>query len=318
MQLALAPLQGVTEYPFRNAWQKHFVGLDEAFSPFIPAVTGLKVKRCHVKDVLPEHQSGGMQIVPQILTNTGAGLRRMADALAALGYKEINLNMGCPSATVVRKGRGCGLMPFPDKVRQMVDEGMAETEVKLSVKLRLGMFQPEEIFRMIEVLNAFPLSRLIIHPRLGSWNYDGEPDLNLFEQALALSAHPVVYNGDINHLSFFRHLRGRFPSLTMWMVGRGVLMNPFLPGMMKGADAPDSEHARALLITFQDDLLKGLLSGGSSEQRVAAKMKEYWSYFSRWFEQRDEVWHAVSHAADLDEVKRAIETAFRGSLTFFH
>jgi tRNA-dihydrouridine synthase B len=314
MHLILAPLQGVTEYPFRNAYAAFFDGIDEAITPFIPCVTGTKVKTVHLKDILPENQRSRMELVPQVLGNKSLPMQLMAEAFNDLGYREMNWNLGCPSSTVSRKMRGCGLMPHPETVRGILEQLVPRLPLPLSVKLRLGMYSTDEIFRIIEVLNDYPISRIILHPRLGVWQYTGEPDIDACSSILPLSAHPVVYNGDITDVRFFRQLQQRFPSHDSWMLGRGVLMNPFLPEMLRGADPPAPEEARSGLMAFHNRLIQEISSTGVSGQRLTARLKEFWSYFSKWFEDHAAVWYEVSHADGPSDINQKILRQFERKL----
>jgi tRNA-dihydrouridine synthase B len=313
----MAPLQGVTGYPFRNVWQRHFSGLDEAVTPFLPAVTGLRVRDCHLRDVLPGNHQGSMVLVPQIMGNSGPAILRTAEAMAGLGYREVNLNMGCPSATVTRKRRGCGMLPYPEMIGALLDEVMPRMPLSLSVKIRLGMHSHEEVWPVLDQLNRHNLSRIIVHPRLGAQQYDGVPDLETFAGIITATPHEMVYNGDINTTIFFRELRDRFPRVKQWMIGRGLLLNPFLPGMIHGMSLPENGERRQTLQTFHHELMDAHRSEGLSPGRIAARTKEYWFYFSHWFKNRHHVWHTVSRATDDAGLEEAIREAFRGEIADF-
>ncbi|MFO7722110.1 MAG: tRNA-dihydrouridine synthase family protein [Bacteroidales bacterium] len=314
MYLILAPLQGVTEFPFRNAYAEFFTGIDEFFSPFIPCVTGASVKRAYLKDVLPDNQNPGMRLIPQVLGNKAAPMRLMGEAFAGLGYHEMNWNLGCPSNTVSRRMRGCGLMPHPGTVREILEMLLPELPLSLSVKLRLGMHAREEIFKMLEVLNDYPIRRIILHPRLGSWQYSGKPDLDTFAAVLPLSLHPMVYNGDINDAEYFWQIRKKFPELGSWMLGRGVLMNPFLPGLLRGELSTAAVDAREHLMAFHDRLIDHILKTGVTEHRLVGRLKEFWGYFSKWFEEPAKVWYEVSHASGSSDIRKKIERQFDRNL----
>jgi tRNA-dihydrouridine synthase B len=316
-RLILAPLQGVTEYPFRTVWLHHFSGLDEAVSPFLPAVTGQHVKSAHLRDVLPVNQEGAMALVPQVMGNRAEEILRTSEALASLGYCEVNLNMGCPSSTVTKKMRGCGLMPHPTVVDELLRKLIPSMPVPLSVKVRLGMYEKSELLPLLEHLNQYPLSRIIVHPRLGIQHYKGKPDLEAFEEIAKRTPHQVVYNGDINTTDNFLKLQQRFPHINQWMLGRGVLMNPFLPGMIKGIPMPPRDEAKLILKSFYLNLMEAHLRKGMSPSRYLAKTKEYWYYFSNWFKYRDQVWYSISRTQDRKELDNAIDEAFGSPSALF-
>ncbi len=317
MQLLLAPIQGVTGYLFRNAWSDGFKGIDKAYTPFIPSVTGHSVKAAHIAELLPVNNTSLLPLVPQVLGNRSQPILLMAKQFAMMGFQEMNLNMGCPSPKVVRRGRGCGLMYRPEQAEMLLSELIPEIPLRLSVKLRLGWKDKEELWTILRILNSYPLEKIILHPRLGIWQYDGTPDCDAFEQALEHSRHPLVYNGDINTLEVFTGLRQRFPQVTEWMLGRGVLMNPFLPAMLRGEALPSEEEARERLRAFHSALMQGLAGDGLAPQRILSRLKEFWFYFSRWFVPHEQVWYGVSHCNDLMSMQHVINRAFRERLQFF-
>ena len=196
MRLYLAPLEGITGWIFRSAVHECFGGFDKYFVPFIrPNQMGHFSAR-EKKDILPEHNEG-MYTVPQILTNRPEDFIRTAHKLREYGYEEINLNLGCPSKTVVTKGRGAGFLADPDRLDAFLDEVFEKCAVRISVKTRLGMDEPEEFCYLLEIYNKYPMEELIIHPRVQKDFYKNTPDLKVFAEALAKSRNPVCYNGDI-------------------------------------------------------------------------------------------------------------------------
>lgn len=302
MKLILAPLQGVTDHHFRNSWSRFFSGIDEMVTPFIPAITGERVKPVHIRDVLPENNAPGLRIVPQVLANEPRGMLLLAREFSRLGYTEMNWNLGCPSSVVSRHGRGCGLMPKPGVVGSVLAEIMDELPLKLSVKLRSGMYACDELPEILHVLNDFPLSSIIHHPRLGVQMYDGTPDLESFAVTLTISRHPVVYNGDILVAEDLLGLQRRFPEVDQWMLGRGVLKNPLLPDQIRG-NKPDPDPIDRIR-QFYHYLEGSLVAQGLSPQRLSSRLKEYWHYFSYWFADQHEVWYAISRTTSYEMLKQ--------------
>jgi tRNA-dihydrouridine synthase B len=302
MKLILAPLQGVTDHHFRNSWSLFFGGIDEMVTPFIPAVTGERVKPLHIRDVLPENNAPELNIIPQVLANNARGMLLLAGALKQLGYKEMNWNLGCPSLVVSRHGRGCGLMPKPGVVGDILAEIMGDLPLKLSVKLRSGMYSNAELPDILHVLNDFPLSCIIHHPRLGVQMYDGTPDLESFAVTLKMSKHPVVYNGDIMTVEDLRVLQRRFPEVDQWMLGRGVLKNPLLPEQIRGnLPVPVTiDRIRQFYLHLEDSLS----AQGLSPQRLSSRLKEYWQYFSFWFADPQKVWYGISRTTSCEMLKQ--------------
>ncbi|HRZ41227.1 MAG TPA: tRNA-dihydrouridine synthase family protein [Bacteroidales bacterium] len=304
MKLILAPLQGVTDYHFRNSWSRFFGGIDEMVAPFIPAVSGSRVKPVHVRDVLPEHNAPDLHLIPQVLANESGGMMLLAREFVRLGYTEMNWNLGCPSAVVSRHGRGCGLMPKPMVVQSILREIMDDLPLKLSVKLRSGMYSTAELPEMLRVLNDFPLSCIIHHPRLGVQMYEGAPDPASFAVTLSMSKHPVVYNGDILTPKDLLELKHKFPEVDQWMLGRGVLKNPLLPELIRGrTSGSDSENINRIR-QFYHHLEDSLLAQGITPHRLSSRLKEYWRYFSYWFADPPKIWYAISRTTSYESLKQ--------------
>lgn len=293
MRLYLAPLHGVTNRIFRKAWLSHFRGFDGILAPFILAVGANGPEKKHFKDLVPEagrtagsddsgipgESPSAIPLVPQILGNDVKAFLATAWILADLGYTEINWNLGCPYPMVAKKGRGSGLLPHPERVQAFLDEVcpmLSSQGIALSVKLRLGRANPDEILDLMPILNAHPLARLIIHPRVGTQMYKGSVNLDAFARALELSAHRVVYNGDIRDRSGFETLKARFPSIQDWMIGRGAVVDPFLPALLKGEHLPPDPLAA--IRAFHDDLYGLYRDALCGPGHLLDKMKEVWTY----------------------------------------
>ena len=255
VRLSLGPFQGITDAPFRNVFKRHFGGIDKFYTPFF---TGIH-KEEHAKNLQGEEIdplcNDVETLTPQILSTDAEEILRFAKQCKGLGYKEINLNMGCPFPRVANKKRGCGLLPYPDKVEAMLERVFEEIDIKFSVKCRLGYFDPQEIEAIIPVFNRFPLSELIIHPRIGKQLYKGEADAERFAALIPYINAPLVYNGDIFSVESFEHIEGvinepveerrlttsnpDFEKLNdrrhvnQFMLGRGILANPFLAEEIK-------------------------------------------------------------------------------------
>lgn len=276
--LILAPLRGFTDGVFRNAFQRHFGGIVEAVAPFVTSIKGRRIKPSHLADLMPE-DNPRLPVVPQILSNQGEDFICLANTLVDLGYTEINWNLGCPYPMVAKKKRGSGLLPFPEEIDRLLETICRGFSGKLSVKTRLGRFSADELESLIPIFNRYPLDRIIIHPRTGVQMYDGRVDLSAFAHYLPQLAHPVVYNGDIHHPQTFTSLMTQFPGVAAWMLGRGLLANPFLAEMIQGGGAP-VENRRQRFAAFHADLVAGYSERFYGPGHVLDRMKGFWGYFS--------------------------------------
>ena len=162
MKFYLAPMEGLTGFVFRNAYQKHFGDIDTYFTPFI---NNKKMNYKEIKDILPEHNKG-MHVVPQILTNRAEDFLAIAKELGNYGYESVNLNLGCPSGTVVTKHRGAGFLAVPEELDHFLEEIFADCPLRISVKTRIGINDAGEWERILSIYEKYPMEELIIHPRV--------------------------------------------------------------------------------------------------------------------------------------------------------
>ncbi|MBR0539713.1 MAG: tRNA-dihydrouridine synthase family protein [Bacteroidales bacterium] len=319
--LSLGPFQGITDAPFRNVFKRHFGGVDKFYTPFF---TGIH-KEEHAKNLQGEEidprYNDVETLTPQILSTDAEEILRFAKQCQQLGYKEINLNMGCPFPRVANKKRGCGLLPYPDKVETMLDRLFDEIDIKFSVKCRLGYFNPEEIDAIIPIFNKYPLSELIIHPRIGKQLYKGEADVERFRALVPSINAPLVYNGDIVSVESFVRINGILndgPStgsgacktVEQFMLGRGILAHPFLAEQIKN-DIADSDDKTERLHNYVLDLYEDRLRHAGGSPKVLGRMKELWSYLMNSFEEPQVVWRKIKKINALKEYEDAVETIFK-------
>ncbi|OQY33539.1 MAG: hypothetical protein B6241_07590 [Spirochaetaceae bacterium 4572_59] len=233
-RIILAPLEGMTDSVFRNCYYEHFDGLDAALAPFLPIPDKVvRVPRKVLRDVAPPGSSKVPEI-PQLLVSTPESFLIAGRALEDASYEDVNWNLGCPSKGVVNKGKGAGMLPRTEDILKLLDYVLPCLSLKVSLKIRLGMYRAEESFDLVSRLKGYPLKELICHPRLGSAMYRGSPDLEGFATIAEITDIPLIYNGDILCQDDFVKLKERFPSVSGWMIGRGLIQNPFLPDLIKG------------------------------------------------------------------------------------
>jgi tRNA-dihydrouridine synthase B len=279
MNLFLAPIQGMTTACYRNAFARIFGGIDAYYAPFIATTDINKSSPLLLKDLLSERNDAVVKIIPQLLSNNGADFRFLSSAIVDMGYNEINWNIGCPFPMVTSKKKGSGILPYPDMIKKFLDIACADSSYTLTVKMRLGLDDPEDGIRVIEVLNEYPLGGVIIHARTGIQMYTGNIDLNSFEVVSSACKHEVTYNGDIFTYADFMRISLRFPSIKNFMLGRGALRDPFLPSIIKGQKIP-SDNKISMIRQFHDEVFnyyKNMLYG---EKHLCDKMKAFWVYMS--------------------------------------
>ena len=296
-QIWLAPLHGITSHTFRNTLCRHFGGIDFFMAPFLPAQPAGKFRPKVWQDIAPENNTA-LPLVPQLMGNRP---EHFVDTTRMLnehfGYERFNINIGCPSSPVVRHTRGCGLMPHPDIVEQIVAEVSERTPFRLSLKMRLGLHSADEGRHLLTRLNDYPLDFLVIHPRLGDDLYEGTPDWDTFEEFCQLTRHKIVYSGDIFTVEDYNRLSERFPQVSAWMLGRGLLRNPFLAEEIKGQDIGDK---RERFLNFYQDFIEKLLPI-RGESGTLANLKELWHYFAVFTGLSEEKLQQLLRICDLRE-----------------
>ena len=268
MKLYFAPMEGITGLVCRNAYEACFSGtIDKYFAPFITATTTKELGAKELRDIAPEHNKVPV-LVPQILANDAYSFIRTAERIVALGYREINLNLGCPSKTVVTKKKGAGFLEFPHKLDAFLQEVCEWTEkenVHFSVKTRLGMQDEDEFWKLLEIYNKYPLHELIVHLRTQDDYYVGAVHGEMFPKIIEQSKHPLCYNGDLFDEERIKKFAEAYPQQERIMIGRGLLM---YPGMFAGGN----------LWEFHDAVYEGYRDYIQGEKNVLFKMKELWSY----------------------------------------
>ncbi len=304
-----APLQESTDFVYRRAHAKHFGSIDKYFSPYLLVQKDGSLKKSHLRDTLPENCQG-YTLVPQIMAGNSADFIFLANHLAALGYEEINWNLGCPYPMVTGKGMGSGLLPQPEKIREILEAALPRIKSRLSVKLRAGMVSGEEIFEVMPVLNDFPLTEVIIHPRIAKQLYNGTPDRELFEKALGLSKNPVVYNGDIFTSEDFEMIQKQFQSINTWMIGRGLLKNPFLAAELKGVQLPGKEERVVMLEQFHEEIYSNYATLLSGQSHLITRMIKFWEYFCFLFPNPHKAFKRIKKSVNQTKYEIAVRDNF--------
>lgn len=302
--LCMAPLRGVTVRTFRVCFAKWFAPTDRAIAPFIPTVAGERVKPLLLKDIDPALPQS-IPVIPQVIGKDPDQLRVLLRAFKALGYTTADLNAGCPWPFVAKKGRGSGLLKDADVLARMLAVGCEEMPGGFSIKVRLGLTHPHLLRTRMSVINQFPLREVAIHARTAQQMYEGQVLLEDFSEALAMCAHPVVYNGDIFTRADFLRLQRRFPTVDRWMLGRGLAMDPFLVEQIC-AQTDTLPRDMRRLVGFLDDYLQACEAELFGPVSVLGRMKELWGYLKFGFNQGDRIWNGVKICRTLDEYKRII------------
>lgn len=298
-KMYMAPMHGLTDYYFRNAFAKIFpCTIDKAISPFLSLTHGkLEKSTRKFKDLLPINNNNDIELIPQILGNDINGIIEVANTLKTMGYNEINWNLGCPFKKITNKNRGAALLKDTEFIEKVISELFINTDMHISLKVRLGYDSTEDIFRLIPIVNSYPISSITIHPRLGVDEYSSEVDLDIFEEVSKTINKKIIYNGDIKTVDDFKILKNRFPQIKDWMIGRWLIYNPFLAAQIRGINYPDKMER---LIAFNNELVGSGIS--------VNKIKEFWGYFSKGLNWEAEKLDKINHLQTIEEITEYINT----------
>lgn len=305
MHYYLAPMEGITGYIFRNAYQKYFHNVDCYYTPFLAPNKHNSFTSREQNDILPAHNQG-MRVVPQVLTNQAQHFIHTAKMLEQMGYDEVNLNLGCPSATVVTKQKGAGFLAVPDRLEHFLEDIYGAVPIPISIKTRIGLADAGEFADLLDLFNQFPVKELIVHPRVQKDLYNHTPNWNAFGLAVRESRHPLCYNGDVFTVEDYHSFCAAFPEVTAVMLGRGVLRNPGLIGEIKG----DGPVSRKTLKLFHDEILSGYQQAFSGDRPVLFKMQELWFYLLPLLDPARSCEKKIRKASTIGEYQRIVAPLF--------
>ena len=305
MKFYLAPMEGVTGYLYRNVYHKYFHNIDCYYTPFLAPNKNHGFSSREKNDVKPEHNQG-MRVVPQILTSQAEYFIRTAKDMEELGYDEVNLNLGCPSATVVTKRKGAGLLADTAYLEHFLEDIFHEVNIGISLKTRIGMESPEEFDELLDLYNQFPVKELIIHPRVREDYYNNTPNWDAFGKAVEKSSHKLCYNGDLFTVNDYKKFCETFPQIDAVMLGRGILRNPGIVDEMKGHAPVDKKTLKL----FHDELLDTYTEAFSGDRPVLFKMKELWIHMLPLLDPEENYAKKIRKAEKISEYKRIVASLF--------
>lgn len=304
--LLSSPLQGFTDFRFRNAFNTYFGGIDTFYSPYIRLNGKLVIKPAYERDILPENNTV-QEVIPQIMTNDAEEFLFVANYVQQFGYKELNWNLGCPYPMVTKRGMGSGLINDPEKINDILNKVHAESDIIVSMKMRMGYDNSEEILGVFPILENYPIKNIAIHARIGKQLYKGGVDLDSFQRCVDNTNHKLYYNGDITTVAKFREMQQRFPMIDHWMIGRGIIADPFLPTMIKADTTEYPKNKMEIFSAFHDTIFGEYEKSLSGANHLMMKMYHFWEYFSSTFSNPHKALKMIKKAKSI----RAYETAVR-------
>ena len=293
MRYYFAPMEGLTDSIYRRAHHTYFSGVDRYYMPFLSPTIHRTLTHREDRE-LPMADSESFIAVPQVLTKVPEDFLWAAQVCRDRGYDEVNLNVGCPSGTVVSKGKGSGMLRDLQQLDSFLEVIFRDSVLPISVKTRLGIEDPEEFTAILDIYNNYPIKELTIHPRVRKQFYNGSVDMEMFRYAAKHSKNPLCYNGDITSIGQIEVLSQEFPQLEAVMIGRGLVADPGL--LCGGTDV-------AALERFMNLLLEEYTVAFGGSRNAMFRLKENWGMLHQRFDGVEKLWKKLRKTTDLEEYK---------------
>ena len=305
-KLFSSPLQGFTDCIFRNAFQKYFGGIDSFYAPYIRLKGKLEINDSQQREINPENNRN-INLIPQIMTKRIEEFLFVAKQVKELGYDELNWNLGCPFPMVAKRGLGSGQIKDIEGIERILDEVKSNCDIRISIKTRLGYENSDEIFQLLNLLEKYVIENITIHPRIGTQLYKGDVDLDTFQRCLENTNHKIIYNGGITSTEKLHGLQNRFPAIDQWMIGRGIIANPFLPQMIKSGKSEFPKNKIEIFKKFHDELVGKYTQQLSGDKHLIMKMYQFWEYFIAIFPKSQKGLKKIKKAKNIDQYFKAVD-----------
>ncbi len=314
MHIYFAPMEGITTYTYRQLHHRYYKGVEKYFTPFVSLRPDQALSTKEMRDVLPENNAG-IPVVPQILTNHAGGFLEAAKRFSDMGYREINLNLGCPSGTVAAKKKGSGFLSFPEELDRFLDAIYKDPSVTagdfaVSIKTRIGRKDPGEWERLLQIYDQYPVKELIVHPRVQKEFYQGAVHRDIFREILKESKNPVVYNGDLFDVRAVEDFLTAFPQTDTIMIGRGLLRDPALAEKIVSL-SPAEEGTDSRFKEFHDALVQQYQKIIGDDRNVLFKMKDLWNFMLQGRPDGPALAKEIRKAQRMPEYKAAVRQVMR-------
>ena len=301
-KIEFAPLQGYTDAIYRTMHNKVFGGINSYYSPFIRLEKG-EVRQKDIKDILPENNEN-INLVPQIIVNSNEEFLKLTESVCNLGYKRIDINMGCPFPLQTKKGRGAALLQNTKHLEDIVESINSINDIDFSIKMRLGMDSAEDAKGALEIINKAKLHHLTIHPRIAKQQYKGEIDYQTFDYIYQNCLHPIIYNGDILSQEDIYNIINIYPKIEGIMIGRGLLAKPYLAMELNKTIRLSVSERLSMIMKLHDAIYDHYSSVMQGEHQLLLKMKTFWEYLDE--EIGKKPYKAIKQSVDIKKYELAI------------
>ena len=307
LPIHFAPLQGYTDVIYRNAHAACFGGIDTYYTPFVRLEKG-SFRHRDIRGIEPGNNQVS-HLIPQLIAPSTEKAEKILSLFIEKGYKEADINMGCPFPILAKRHNGSGILPYPEEVKELLNLVLKYPEISFSIKMRLGWENPDECLHLAPIINDLPLRQVTMHPRLGKQQYKGEVNLEGFSAFQEVCKHPLIYNGDIHSLEDIQRIQKQFPALAGIMIGRGLLANPALALEYKENRILTADEMRekfhsmhtSVYTQYAEQLERG-------DEQLLNKMKTFWEYLTPQADRK--LLKAIHKSGSLNKYNQAILAFF--------
>ena len=228
IKLLLAPLAGVTDWPFRSLCFEQ--GADAACTEMVSAMGYLCApKGQHATEDLLVRGRDDKVLSLQLFGKDPDVIAEAARRLSGTGsYDAVDINMGCPVHKVAASGEGSGLMRTPEKAYGILSAAVKASSVPVTVKFRLGWDEKSiNVVQMARMAEEAGVSAVAVHGRTRMQMYGGKADWEKIAEVKQAVHIPVYGNGDIfTPEDAIRNLKAS--GVDGLMIARGAMGNPWL------------------------------------------------------------------------------------------
>jgi tRNA-dihydrouridine synthase B len=297
---ALAPMQDVTDRSFMSVID-HYGSPDYYFTEYFRVHATSNLDKS-ILESITENQTG-RPIFAQMIGESIPDLVRIAKELSHHPIAGIDLNMGCPAPRIYRKNVGGGLLRDPEKIDRILGELRSALSGKLTVKMRIGFEDTENLDKILALLNRHEIDLLSLHGRTVKELYHGEVNYDLIAHAVKTVNCPVLANGNITSAESAIMVLNQTKAAGV-MIGRSAIRNPWIFMQIREALAgkPVTVISLSQVRDYIDRLYHTPKSKAIPEKSKVSYLKMYLNYIAQGIDAEGKFLKEMRRAQDKQEL----------------